>query len=398
MDPKAAESRMGLAQVREVVLRRLTEGTVTISPYPAVALRLRRLVQQPGFRIEDVAGLVSADPVLAAAVLATAASAASAAREPPRTVRDAVVRIGARSLGTLALSVTLGKSALLPGPLRALKFLHWRRSVMTSLAAQELASDRGLDPETTATLGLLHGLAGTLTLSTVEELVSAGHAVEAASEAAWLGLIEECQSRAGVRVAQRWKLPAALVAELGARSDPQGVVLRELLDLVGLAVANIDRGPDLPAFLAPHARSPRELERLTALLPTLPGAVAALVEMADAHGAGGPSLLLPAALPADLQPTELTAVDLRAHTAGPFRVSALSAGALVMTGTRPLPENWLCHLGIGELELWFTVKRAWEDESGFCMLAEPFALGQNAHAWRALCARPPENTVARASA
>ncbi len=398
MDPKAAESRMGLAQVREVVLRRLTEGTVTISPYPAVALRLRRLVQQPGFRIEDVAGLVSADPVLAAAVLATAASAASAAREPPRTVRDAVVRIGARSLGILALSVTLGKSALLPGPLRALKFLHWRRSVMTSLAAHELASDRGLDPETTATLGLLHGLAGTLTLSTVEELVSAGHAVEAASEAAWLGLIEECQSRAGVRVAQRWKLPAALVAELGAGSDPQIVALRELLDLVGLAVANIDRGPDLPAFLAPHARSLRELERLTALLPTLPGAVAALVEMADAHGAGGPSLLLPAALPADLQPTELTAVDLRAHTAGPFRVSALSAGALVMTGTRPLPENWLCHLGIGELELWFTVKRAWEDESGFCMLAEPFALGQNAHAWRALCARPPENTVARASA
>lgn len=398
MDPKAAESRMGLAQVREVVLRRLTEGTVTISPYPAVALRLRRLVQQPGFRIEDVAGLVSADPVLAAAVLATAASAASAARESPRTVRDAVVRIGARSLGTLALSVTLGRSALLPGPLRALKFLHWRRSVMTSLAAQELAADRGLDPETTATLGLLHGLGGTLTLSAVEELVSAGHAVEAATEAAWLGLIEECQTRAGVRVAQRWKLPAALVAELGAGSDPQIVALRELLDLVGRAVENIDLGPELPALLAPRARSPRELERLTALLPTLPGAVAALVEMADAHGAGGPSLLLPAALPADLRPAELTAVDLRAHTAGPFRVSALCADALVMSGTRPLPENWLCHLGIGELELWFTVKRAWEDESGFCMLAEPFALGQNAHAWRALCAHPPENTVARASA
>ncbi|MCK6533465.1 MAG: hypothetical protein L6Q84_10880 [Polyangiaceae bacterium] len=32
------------------------------------------------------------------------------------------------------------------------------------------------------------------------------------------------------------------------------------------------------------------------------------------------------------------------------------------------------------------------------VLAEPFALGQNAHAWRALCASPPENTVARASA
>lgn len=398
MDSKAAESRMGLAQVREVVLRRLTEGTVTISPYPAVALRLRRLVQQPGFRIEDVAGLVSADPVLAAAVLATAASAASGAREPPRTVRDAVVRIGARSLGTLALSVTLGRSALLPGPLRALKFLHWRRSVMTSLAAQELATDRGLDPETTATLGLLHGLAGTLTLSTVEELVSAGSGVEAATEAAWLGLIEECQSRAGVRVAQRWKLPAALVAELGAGSDPQIVALRELLELVGLAVANIERGHDLAALLARHARSPRELERLTALLPTLPGAVAALVEMADAHGAGGPSLLLPAALPADLRPAELTAVDLRAHTAGPFRVTALSADALVMSGTRPLPENWLCHLGIGELALWFTVKRAWEDECGFCMLAEPFALGQNAHAWRALCARPPENTVAQATA
>ncbi len=398
MAPQTGESRMALAEVRAVVLQRLTEGRVAISPFPAVAMRLQRLVAQPGFRIEDVAGLVSADPVLAAAVLATAASAASGAREPPRTVRDAVVRIGARTLGTLALSVTLARSALLPGPLRAIKFLHWRRSVMTSLAARELASGRGLDPETTGTLGLLHGLAGTLTLSIAEELVASGHVVEAASEAAWLGLIEDCQRHAGVRVAQRWKLPADLVAELGAGADPKIVALRDLLALVGLAVTNIDRGDDLEAFLAPHARTPREVEQLTALLPSLPAAVAALVEAADAHGAGGPSLLLPAPLPADLRPAELTAVDLRARTAGALRISALCPGAMVMSGTRPLPENWLCHLAIGELTLWFTVKRAWEDESGFCMLAEPFALGQNATAWRALCEHPPANTVRRATA
>jgi HD-like signal output (HDOD) protein len=81
----------------EAMRRALTDvvskGDFSVPPYPAVAMRLQRVLARDNYAIADLADVVATDAPLAATVLAAANSALLAGAAPITSVSRAVNRL-----------------------------------------------------------------------------------------------------------------------------------------------------------------------------------------------------------------------------------------------------------------------------------------------------------------
>jgi putative nucleotidyltransferase with HDIG domain len=78
-----------------------------MKPFPVVVRRLLRLMQDPDFRIQDVVSSIEEDPSLALSVLRAANSALFSMAGPSQSIRQAVVRLGVRTLREVVVTVTV---------------------------------------------------------------------------------------------------------------------------------------------------------------------------------------------------------------------------------------------------------------------------------------------------
>src|SRR5258706_5565130 len=130
------------AALTELVMR----GDFAVPPYPAVALRLRRLLERPNYGVGEVADVIAADAALAASVLGTANSALYRSGDAEiASLSRAVNRLGARTVSAIAVAAGVGQAATQGGQLFDVKYRVWRRSITSALTCQKLAPLRGLD-------------------------------------------------------------------------------------------------------------------------------------------------------------------------------------------------------------------------------------------------------------
>ena len=99
----------------------VTQGDFTVPPYPAVALRLRRVLESDRHGIADVVKVIATDPALAATVLAAANSALFGNGSAITSLSAAVGRLGERALGALAIVSGMGAAAVAGGVLLDVK-------------------------------------------------------------------------------------------------------------------------------------------------------------------------------------------------------------------------------------------------------------------------------------
>ncbi len=376
----------GPSELVSLVREALEKGQVDLVPYPAVVLRLQAVLAQPNFRIEDVTKLVSADPVITAAVFAASAAAANVARLGQTNVASAVMRLGARNVSRIALAASLGKAMLVPGPLRELKFLFWRRAVSGALLAQALAGGRGLDPEAAFVVALLDGFAKTVALSAVERMAANGQRLAAGTVAEWQHLAETSHESSAQIVAKRWRLPSLVAAVVGDGQHPDADAHQSLLGFVRQAIGVMEgTAPDF----APYARDSAEVARARALIPDLPNAIFDMVDRTDARAEPSDLVLRSASLPPGTRPVAWQARDLSAKHPSEYRVSHVSPTACVLLGEHPLQEHWLGHFEVRgpapPFAFWAVVEKCSEDVDGFQIVTHPFALGRDAGArWNEL--------------
>jgi hypothetical protein len=106
----------------EAITDLMARDAVEIPPYPAVAMKIERLVGGGDFGLDELARLVASDQSLAADVLRCANSAAFSRGGPVASVPQAVARIGAGELSRIAFASALSGRALARGPLSLLRF------------------------------------------------------------------------------------------------------------------------------------------------------------------------------------------------------------------------------------------------------------------------------------
>jgi len=277
-------------------LEPLTRSAQHIEPLPASVTRLTALTRGDNWSLHDVEEIVRLDQALTMRLLRAANSAASASAVPIATVRDAIVRLGVRSLLSLAMAVGVQKRmaqalpeyGLIEGEL-------WRHSVAAALATESLQTYcRAQVPPEAYTAALLHDV-GKLVMARFLGPDVLCVLAEARERGGLSSLEAECEmlqvhhGELGGLIAQQWQLPDRLVAGIIHHHTP-GLAHDVIADVVHVAnVAAKLAGTGHSAIGADAEVEADALERLgmpAERMPDLAADVAAQLERVLAVYAG----------------------------------------------------------------------------------------------------------------
>jgi HD-like signal output (HDOD) protein len=379
----------------EAMQRALTDvvsrGDFTVPPYPAVALRLQRLLARESYGVGEVADVIAADAALAATVLAAANSALLGAAVPITSLSRAVNRLGARTVGSIAIASGVSSVAVATGVLLDVKFRVWRRGMTCALTCQKLGHARGLVPEDAFLAGLLHGFGRTIAIASLEQLLKTHQPPRPLSVAEWLTIAEQQRAALAHAVAQSWQLPPAIAEAVG--SQPSGA--SALNDLVAYAD---DVAGELDAGRMPEARSSADARLLDELVAGLPAALEAFAPPAPAPTMrpSPPNPLLAKserALEGELRKKALAVIDRRAKAPYTLTCLSLAPAGIEVDSNKPFQEGSVVRLAVGEpdahFEPWFTVALCVQQASRYRVELQLFSPTREARdRWRALYDAP----------
>jgi len=180
-------------------------------PLPGVALELMSLSNRDNATIDRIVGLLEQDQMLAGGVMRLIGSPIYAARTPVRSLKEAVVRLGIRTVRDLVFETALNQ-----GVFRLAEYSETieqirRHSTVTAYIARIVCRHAKLDAEHAFLCGLLHdiGFAG---------LLFAVSNVEADDSPPLLQLwpeINALHEQASRIVTELWKLPKEIQEVVG---------------------------------------------------------------------------------------------------------------------------------------------------------------------------------------
>jgi HD-like signal output (HDOD) protein len=217
-------------------LQALTRSASHLEALPASVTRLAAIAASENWDMREVEQTVSLDQALSLRVLRAANSAASAARMPIATIREAIVRVGLGSALSLATAGSVRGKLTRAVPEYGLSDGElWRHAVGAALAAEAAQPfcEVSLPPETYAS-ALLHDI-GKLVLARfldpdiLRVLALAREQGHLSSLRAESELLTVHHGELGGLIAQHWQLPPRLVT---------GIIYHHTPDLADDVVAD----------------------------------------------------------------------------------------------------------------------------------------------------------------
>ncbi len=185
--------------------------------FPMRASRIVAMLADDEFDLDQLVALTQRDPALSACVLRVANSAASGSLEQIEGLRDAVVRLGARTVAGIAVVLASrhvfdGGASASRGPLREAWNLLWLHSVSSAFAAGDLALERRTANLEHAFLGgMLHDLGKTFALRSLGDAAIVGRRGDELAMPVIASVLELLHVEFGTAAANAWKLPPHVV-------------------------------------------------------------------------------------------------------------------------------------------------------------------------------------------
>ncbi len=275
-----------------LVVDLIKRDNVNIPPYPVVAMRLERLLQEDDYSMGDLQRVIGGDPVLAATILRYANSAAFRGVTPASTLEAAITRIGAKEVSKIALATSIGAHAIVSGCLSPLRRLYWRMGMTSALLCRALAYWRKQGPEEAFICGLLHDFGRVVATACFEEVITRTRDARILPEAMWETYVDRFHIELGLVTAARWNLPplicGVIMAHHTPESDPEH---RPMIDIVNTcdAVAellNKEPSPTVESLVALNLLRSGEPEYILSVIPKAATAVASLDEITPGKDTG----------------------------------------------------------------------------------------------------------------
>lgn len=367
--------------LERAILDHVQRRALRLPPYPATALKLRRLLEDPAHHLSQVVELVKSDAPLAAAVLRVANSAMWVGLGEITTLAGAVARIGEAELGRLALASGLAAEGNARGPLAQLRRHVWHDSISTAVCAGILAPSFGLDRDELFVAGLLHDIGRNVCLTLIEALLGQHPAEPARTASEWWRLVERHHVELGMMLATKWQLPALFVDCISQHHSPSPsgkfsrhvaaiAAVDQLVDVLNSGVPIT--GPVLATLVVVAesvdcARVAAELGQAPALIasfedPTVPERASKVTP----ERVGGEAFL----------PTRALRLHLDDGTEA--RCTSARATEVAFTSGKPMTENFLQQLEValpdGRFPLWFRVAACSPSAGGYAVVGHPFGL------------------------
>lgn len=205
---------------------------VTLPRPPAAALEILALSHKPTARIEDLAGLLEREPLLAGRVLRLANSALYGSSTPCVTLKQALIRMGLAQVRDVVMEAAMQMTVIHAEGFNATLESVRRHSSAVAWISRFVARNTVLEAENAFLLGLLHDVGLTVGLIGVAEFQKRHRRPSRLSEDSWR-VVESLHERFSDTVLQSWGLPptVTLVAQhhhslmMGGRPHPQVAVL-----------------------------------------------------------------------------------------------------------------------------------------------------------------------------
>ncbi|WP_045738653.1 HDOD domain-containing protein [Xanthomonas sp. MUS 060] len=201
-------------------LEALFDQLHTLPTIPQVAQDLILQFDSPGTSLDAVARNIERDPVIAAKVLRLANSARFRGARDSTTVEDAALRLGFNTLRTLVLASSMTGAFQAPAHFDLRGF--WLHSFEVAGVCRLLARQKGLDPETAFTCGMMHNIGELLIQTGAPSYAAQLHpgsssSGRAADETVQLGF---GYPEVGAELARRWQLPQVIQTAIAYQAHP----------------------------------------------------------------------------------------------------------------------------------------------------------------------------------
>jgi putative nucleotidyltransferase with HDIG domain len=356
-----------------------------VPPYPAALARLTRILGRHEYKIAELAKAVASDQALTASILRYANTVRMGGGAPIQSLERAITQIGASEVMRAALAGGLGKVAVAPGPLMALRHRVWLEALLAGGLAQELANLRGLQADIAFLAGLLHDFGKVVLLATLDQ--GGGEGPRWPAER-WFEIIDKHHVDAGVRAAREWKLPPAVVEIIRAHHGNVQIDAgyKPLLQIVQLTDRIIELMNNKSVVSSEDLSKVQglalgECQRLAHALAGIVDGVASFSEPERSAAPAGPTVSW--VEPAAKKDPPAGRVDFAASVErrdGPvlYTAKAIDWQRLIVRGCAPLPENSLVKLTIhvGEdIKIMVNVARSTSEGGEWEVELRPFALG-----------------------
>ena len=197
----------------------IEDERLKIPVLPDVVGKVIALINHPNADANTLARLIHKDQALAGYVLRVSNSPIFAGAREISTLRQAIARIGAKTLGKIALSVTMqGKIFKAKGYESEIKSI-WCKTLTSGAFAQDLGRIIGESSESLYLCGLLHTVGKPVILQALQDLKN--ELQMDLSHEAGIALMEEFHQKVGFKVAEQWKLPEAVKDACLYYDDPE---------------------------------------------------------------------------------------------------------------------------------------------------------------------------------
>lgn len=193
---------------------------------PVVAQRLLAMLRDANSSFDKIAQLIGTDQALAAAVLRYANSAAGMPNRRIASLREAVARVGQRTLGEVVVRACAGPMLDRGLPPYALpRRIAWRHAATASHASRRLAALVRVAPSDEATVaGLLHDVGKTVLTSVVPEVTAEAVSVARSRRIpvwqAELHVIGFHHGHVGGALLRSWGLPDSVADAVAFHHEP----------------------------------------------------------------------------------------------------------------------------------------------------------------------------------
>ena len=222
----------------EVIKEHLGSESLNLPMFHPIALKLQGILASKDFTIEQVVALIIKDQALTSQVLRLANSAFFSGLAKVTTITEAVVRLGAREIASIAMLASQQNSynnLTLP-ELKSHSQMLWRHAIGSAIGSRWLCEKTGYKQlaQEAFIAGLLHDIGSLLILKVLEGILLSESGAKALSRELTTEILVAMHADTGYELMQKWNLPELYCVIVRDHHREQSDTANVLLSMVRL--------------------------------------------------------------------------------------------------------------------------------------------------------------------
>lgn len=229
----------------KVTMEEILEKVNHIPAFPATIARLIQMIDNPNVEVSELKDVIRTDEGLTVKLLRVSNSAFYRGRREIKTIEDAIVVLGLKTVKSMIFSVAVGPvmSKELTGFDMAKEAL-WHQSQLSAMTAQAIAKKiKFKEVDLAYTAGLLKDVGKVILDEYVSEAFQQVHQMVAEQGITFLAAEEEVlgfnHAEVGAKIAERWNLPPEIVEVIELSHTPEKAKINPKLAMICHLAGNL---------------------------------------------------------------------------------------------------------------------------------------------------------------